>query len=184
MRNISSTSSSSPSSSLSSLSSSSTSGYRTSSSPQDIVEDILNTYFKENSPEITSTPRISQKRKESPCQVISPIRKRLFLDEESEDHDTNYKDNPSKNDNEVVEDPNTKSPSGYFPRYKAINEKYVKYHKMRKNMDKINKQCFQLYKTINYYDCYIKNKVVFEDCMDKIKNQHKKLDEILELIHN
>ena len=185
MRNISSTSSSLPSSSFS-LPSSST------SSPQDIFELILNTYFKESSPENNSMSQISQNKKESP--EISPINKRLFLDEESEVPDSKYKAVFDTKDNafvdkEVAKDPDAKSSSGACPsspkyKTKSINQKYVKYRKLRNNMDKVNKQCFKLYKTINFYDCYPINKVVFEDCMDNIKNQHKKLDEILERIHN
>ena len=187
MRNISTSSFSSQSSSMYSLPSSSTSRSRTSSSPQEIYQLIINTHFKESFDLKTSTLRISQKRKESPCSEISSVKKRLFLNEASEDPDTKDK---AFVDKDIVWDSNTKSSSGFSPsspKYKAASinqkQKHDKYHKLRKNMDKVNKKCFQIYKTISYFNSYPKNKAVFDDCMDNIKNQHKKLDEILELIH-
>ena len=157
---------------------------KSSTSPQEIFEIIINTHFKESFDLKTSTQRISQKRKESPCLEISSVKKRLFLNEASEDPDTKDK---AFVDKDIVWESNTKSSSGYCsssPKYKteSINQKQ-KHFKLRNNMDKVNKQCFQLYKTINYYNSYPKNKDVFDDCMDNIKKQHKKLDEILELIH-
>ena len=177
MRNISSSSSFS-SSSMYSLRKSST-------SPQEIFEIIINTHFKESFDLKTSTQRISQKRKASPCLEISSVKKRLFLNEASEEPDKKDKAIVQK---EFVED--TNSSSGFHPtsskcKAESINQKqkHDKYHKLRKNMDKVNKKCFQIYKTISYFDSYPKNKAVFDDCMDNIKEQHKKLDEILELIH-
>ena len=109
------------------------------------------------------------------------------MNEASEDRDTKDK---AFVDKDIVWDSNAKSSSGYCPsspknKAESINQKqkYVKFCKLRNNMDKVNKQCFQLYKTINYYNSYPKNKVVFDDCMDNIKKQHKKLVEVLELIH-